>query len=303
MFELYATGEFSLATLRKALQTEFGVSLAKSYLDKLLKNPFYIGTFGWQGKMYPGTHRRLIDSATFESVQAVFQGHNKPKYRRHTFAFAGLLNCGYDGCTVTAEIKKGKYTYYRCTGYRGKCDLPYIREEELGRRLGKVLEDIHIPNTVLEELVAAFHADDSVAKQRHEEVRERLNFRLTAVRRRLEGAYVDKLDGMISEEFWLRKQADWRAEESEALRLLEGLAGPASARFALNACRILELANKAYFLYFKQTPAEQAKLLRLVVSNCRIDAASLYPTYRKPFDLILERAKTKEWYAREDSNL
>jgi hypothetical protein len=71
----------------------------------------------------------------------------------------------------------------------------------------------------------------------------------------------------------------------------------------LIAGRILELANKAYFLYVKQSLAEKAKLLNLMLSNCAIDAASIYPTYRKPFDLILAKAKHEEWRARQDSNL
>jgi hypothetical protein len=71
----------------------------------------------------------------------------------------------------------------------------------------------------------------------------------------------------------------------------------------LDAVRILELANKAYSLYLTRTPAEQAKLLRIVLSNCSVDAVNLYPTYRKPFDLILKRVKTEEWSGREDSNL
>lgn len=56
----------------------------------------------------------------------------------------------------------------------------------------------------------------------------------------------------------------------------------------LDSVRILELANKAYFLYVRQNPEEQGKLLKTVLSNCKIDATSLYPTYRKPFDLIFE---------------
>jgi hypothetical protein len=70
----------------------------------------------------------------------------------------------------------------------------------------------------------------------------------------------------------------------------------------LIAGRILELANKAYFLYVKQSLAEKAKLLNLMLSNCAIDAASIYPTYRKPFDLILAKPKNEEWRARGDSN-
>jgi hypothetical protein len=70
----------------------------------------------------------------------------------------------------------------------------------------------------------------------------------------------------------------------------------------LDAARILELANKAYFLYVRQNHTEKAKLLKLLLSNCAIHAVSVYPTYRKPFDLIFQRVKAEEWCARGDSN-
>ena len=70
----------------------------------------------------------------------------------------------------------------------------------------------------------------------------------------------------------------------------------------LDAVRILELANKAYYLYLRQPVAEKAKLLRLVLSNCKIDAVSVEPTYRKPFDLIFQRAKKEGWLPGLDSN-
>ncbi|HXW56370.1 MAG TPA: zinc ribbon domain-containing protein [Candidatus Cybelea sp.] len=50
------------------------------------------------------------------------------------------------------EFKKQKYTYYRCTGYRGKCDLPYFREAVMAERLGQVFEAIRIPDDVLAQL-------------------------------------------------------------------------------------------------------------------------------------------------------
>jgi len=34
-------------------------------------------------------------------------------------------------------------------------------------------------------------------------------------------------------------------------------------------------------------------------ANCALDGVSLYPTYRKPFDLIFKRAKTEDWYTME----
>jgi len=38
-------------------------------------------------------------------------------------------------------------------------------------------------------------------------------------------------------------------------------------------------------------------LLRIVLSNCTIDAVNLDPTYKKPFDLIFQRVKNEGWLA------
>jgi site-specific DNA recombinase len=215
--------------------------------------------------------------------------------------YLGSDICAYDNCKVTAEIKKERYTYYRCTGFRGKCGLPYFREEELGDRLGQVLKDIHIPDTVLAQLQESLLND----KSREEDIRTqqsaRFAQRLAQVRRRMDQAYQDKLDGKISEEFWTRKFAEWQAEETQIRESIQAL-GTARPERLLDAARILELANKAYFLYVKQNHTERAKLLKMVLSNCEIDAVSLYPAYRKPFDLIFQRNKTEEWRARPDSN-
>ncbi len=124
---------------------------------------------------------------------------------------------------------------------------------------------------------------------------------MAQVRRRIEQAYLDKLDGKITEAFWEAKTSEWNQEEHQILMALDGLERPSPERL-LDGVRILELANKAYFLYLKQLPTEKAKLLRIVLSNCKIDAASVDPTYRKPFDLIFQRAKKEEWLPGLDSN-
>ena len=90
-------------------------------------------------------------------------------------------------------------------------------------------------------------------------------------------------------------------EEQQIQMAMQGLENANPDRL-LTAKRTLELANKAYFLYVTQKPAEQAKLLKIVASNCCFDGVSLYPTYRKPFDIIFQRAQSKEWRARRDSN-
>ena len=101
--------------------------------------------------------------------------------------------------------------------------------------------------------------------------------------------YEKARDGKIAEEFWERRSAEWHEEERRIVTALQTVHTQPAERL-LDAARILELSNKAYFLYLGQSPAERAKLLRIVLSNCSLDAANVYPAYRKPFDLILARA-------------
>jgi hypothetical protein len=299
LMEAYATGAHTLSTLRKMLKTEFGKILSKGGIDWVLKNRFYIGEFKWGGETYIGTHPMFIERKTFEAVQAVFAGHNRPKYGSQEIAFRGLVNCAYDGCMLTAEIKKEKYVYYRRTGNRGKCDLPRFKEEDLAERLGEPLKDLQVPPEIVQQIVTTLSDDQRHTVGKISAEKSRLEARLTAIRNRMDAAYIDKLDGKISEEFWERKAAEWRFEEQQVKLALDGLTTADLADRALDAERVLELANKAYLLYISQDSTEKAKLLRMLCSNFSVDAVSATPTYKYPFDLIF---KMENWSGRPDSN-
>ena len=132
--------------------------------------------------------------------------------------------------------------------------------------------------------------------------RSRLESRLTGIRNRMDKAYTDKLDGKIPEDFWERKLTDWRVEEQQVKMAMDGLNNAETGDRALDAQRIFELANKAYPLYVSQDSTEKAKLLKMLFSNCSVDAVSVTSTYRKPFDMIFKRAILEEWSGRLDSN-
>jgi site-specific DNA recombinase len=132
--------------------------------------------------------------------------------------------------------------------------------------------------------------------------RARLERQLEILREHMDSAYTDKLDGKISDEFWTRKQCDWQSEESRLKEQIAGLNRDTFDDRLLDVSRILELAQKPHSLYVTRKPAEQAELLMKVLLNSSIDAVSLYPTYRKPFDLIFKRARNEEWSTPGDVN-
>lgn len=302
LIELYATGAHTLSTLRKMLKTDFGKTMSRGNIHLILKNRFYIGFFEWAGETYCGTHQLFIDAKTFQRVQDVLASHNRPKHSKREIAFRGLMNCAHDGCMLTGDVQKEKYIYYRCTGNRGKCDLPRFREEILADRLGEPLKGLQVPPEIVAQIVETLREDRKHKESKLSAERTRLDSRLTLIRNRMDAAYADKLDGKIPEDFWNRKMSEWRAEEQQVKMALDGLANAEIGDRALDAQKVFELANKAYSLYFSQDSTERAKLLRMMCSNLCVDAVSITPAYRYPFNLIFERAKLEEWSGRLDSN-
>lgn len=302
MFELYATGSYTLSTLAKKVRQETGKTMSRGNIHLILKNQFYTGTFEWFGHTYAGTHPVFVDPTTFQEVQTVLTGHNRPKYSKREIAFRGLMSCAHDGCMLTGDVQKEKYVYYRCTGNRGKCDLPRFREAVLADRLGEPLKGLRVPPDVVSKIVATLRQDRESNEGRSGEERVRLQSRLTTIRNRMDAAYADKLDGKIPEDFWERKTAEWREEEVQVQTAINGLASADGSDQAMDAEKVFELANKAYSLYISQNSVEKAKLLRMLCSNFSVGDVSVTPTYRKPFDMIFERARFEKWSGRLDSN-
>ncbi len=150
-YELYATRAYSLKTLRKKLRdeglatTKQGKLISLSQLQWLLKNPFYYGAFRWKGRTWAGSHQAVVPRELWDAVQAAFSAHEKPVYRKHDFAYKGLLICGSCGRHLTAEIKKKRYVYYHCAGEEA-CRKTYIREERLDEQVRTLLASIAIPD-------------------------------------------------------------------------------------------------------------------------------------------------------------
>jgi hypothetical protein len=101
----------------------------------------------------------------------------------------GLLKCGLRGCTTTAERKKGKYVYYRCTGFKGACGNVYILQEKLAALLREVIKPVQITPDVAADIATAIRQSDGDAAARHaaalqqvENVEELSSARLTVGR-------------------------------------------------------------------------------------------------------------------------
>ena len=257
----------------------------------ILTNPFYYGEFRHRDRLYQGVYSPLIGRELWEKVQRVLKerGTRKPRRMTHDLAFSNLIRCGHCGCSLVGEIKKKRYVYYHCTGYRGKCPEPYVREEVLEEKFAEILRRLTFDDEVLGWVKEALRQSRVDENQFHRESIERLQAEYNRLQRRVESAYEDKLDGRISATFFDQKAGEWRAEQERIERAIQDHRR-AEQSYMEEGLALLELAGRAADLFERQEPREKRRLLDFVLSNSTWADDVLTPEFRQPFGLLADGA-------------
>ena len=293
MFEMYATGLHSMKDLcREAeriglVHRKSGRKLTKSAMYDLLNNPIYYGDFYWKGILYNGNHTPIISKYLFEKVQQMLNKRSScPTGRqKHDFLFHGLMTCGHCGCAMVAELKKGKYVYYHCTGNRGKCPEKYSREELIDQKFTESLGRIQLDKEVVDWIVEIMNSSTADERAQRDAQVAALGQQKQKLEARLDKMYLDKLDGILDDEEYKRLSNNYRADLSDMKFKIEQLQSKNQERIT-DSNRVLELAQKAASLYSAQISDEKRKLLNCVYSNSTFAGGELTANFRKPFDLI-----------------
>ena len=297
LFDLAAAGGHSLADLARVAKDEgltgqYGKKpVNKATVHHVLHNRIYTGDFVWRGELHSGVHTPMISHGQWETVQEVLSGrYLKQRHKaRRDFAFSGLMTCGHCGCAVVGELKKERYIYYHCTGHRQKCPEPYVREEVLAERFGRILDGLALSPEILGWVRTALQQSHEDERRFHQEAVDRLQGQYARVQQRLEALYIDKLDGTIDTETYDRLARKWQDDQVEVRRRLAEHEA-ADRSYMDQGVELLELAANARRLYDQQSPAEKRRLLGFVLSNCSWKDGELTITLRQPFDIIAEMA-------------
>jgi site-specific DNA recombinase len=307
-FELYGTGNYSLKGLIHQLSEEgycFRPSTPKpslSNIHHILTNIFYTGHFIFKDLHRLGHHPSIVNMDLFNTVQRQLKQSNKPKYQQKDIAFANLITCGHCGCSVSGDIKqKGKYIYYRCTHHKQKCPDKYIREEALQSQFTGLVEAFTVDDEQYRWMVEGLKEINAFKDQEVEDRTMHITKELSRLNGRLSQLYEDKLDGLITKEFYQKKfeEGQSKVQDLEASLLRLNMANEKQMELGLT---ILEFAKDAYSVFIQMNPQEQGKFLRIVFSKCDLKEGKLSPTYKKPFDVLAKGAQNKSNYPQGNSN-
>jgi hypothetical protein len=291
IFEWYATGAYSLVEVTKMAKAagmvfrKSGNPVPKATIHKILHNRIYTGNFDFNGKLYQGRYEPIITRALYQTVQEVLQQRlGRRQKQKHDFAFSGFITCGHCGCSLVGESKKGRYVYYHCTGNKGKCSEPYVREEVLEAEFTKAIRQLAFTDEFLKQAKEALQQSQANERREREGAITRLQAEQTKLQRRLDGMYDDKLDGLIDADIYSRRAAEARAEQARLAEQIE-VHQKAGVTFIDN---LRALADRAATLFEQQPAHEKRKLLRFVVEKCKWKDGVLLYCYRQPFEALAE---------------
>ena len=117
----------------------------------------------------------------------------------------------------------------------------------------------------------------------------------------LDNLYLDKLKGRITESEYDKFYQSLKEQSQDLDDRLKRLE-EANDDFYMTSRSILGLINQAYELFESSEVEERRQLIKLVLSNLRVENEKVLYEVVKPFDLLVEKGKCKEWYRESDSN-
>lgn len=301
IFEWYASGTLSLKQLTRKAK-DHGMVFRKSRkplpissIHFMLKNPLYMGEFDWDGVRYEGTHEPIVTRDLWEKVQDLLgsRATNCRLTQTREFAFSGLVYCGTcralgGDYLYVGQIKKERYTYYHCEECRRRGrPVTYLKEERLVQAWTEALRTLKLDQEVVTWVRTALRASHEDEMATHADAIARLRAQQDAIRAKLNNAYEDKLEGVITAEFFQRKATDWKADINRLQRNIDAHDNAQEAYMELGIL-LMEIAIRAVELFEWADTLDKRQLLEFLCWNSVWDGERLEVAWRKPWDLIAE---------------
>ena len=290
LFQLYSTGNYSLASARAeitrlGLRSRDGNVLSRSNIDLILKDSFYYGIA--KSKKYgdyPHRYPTIITRELFDQCQAVFHGRHKATSIpvSDLFMFKGLLRCANCGCVMTPERKKGYLIYYSCTNAKGICKRVYVPEKTLLEPVQAVFDAFEtIPKEVEERLLDELRASNEGEVEYHKKELVRIHAENARLQTRADGLVDLLLDKSITKDDYDKKLQETKDKQyrlnNEAEEHMK-----ADHDYKLVIAQVFSISRRMGQIFKSSEPHEKRAFLNYLLQNPTVSGKTLAFTLRKP---------------------
>jgi DNA invertase Pin-like site-specific DNA recombinase len=271
IFKLAKLPDYNIRLITETLK-DMGVTsrkgrpYAKSYVHKILTNPFYIGINRFNGKEYAGAQEPIISRELFYELQEKIHRPSYGRSKKHNPIFKGVIRCTDCGGTVTWQTQKGR-SYGACRRASDVCKRwPMLREDRAEDQVIEVLNGIKDRNgDKLAKVSLALNIEQEVyASAYRARVMKALNAQLGRLRTMEDALYEDKLVGLISEERYREKLVDFADQAEQITARLAKLSEAQPAQVLDEDSRS---KNKIAALYIRSVPNKKRIILSVLFAG------------------------------------
>ena len=320
-FELYATGEYPLAQIRKIINTSGlvgrkGKLLSVSNYQYMLKNKIYYGMIEYNGELYDGKHKPIITKKLFDKCQEVMKHKSKPKGQQlKPYMYRGFFHCGECGCFITTETQKG-HNYLRCTKRKNPCSQRYTREESITSQIREKIKKVSLSSAWVNASIAQFEKEKTEITQAESSFAQKLRNELVKIEIKLDRLLDLHLEGSLTQTEYTTKKQKLILAKKDLEEKISAFGRKSNNRFEL-AITFLKATNQAEKYAQEENPERNRDFLKKIGSNFRIANRTLVCDFKNAW-IIAEKyhdeaqragatsydfLKSESWLGREDSNL
>ncbi len=330
MFEMYATGEWSLHSLAKwaneqgftmpptrrrrtyeeifaeedddiRLEIE-AVSRPVEYkqIGRILRNRFYTGRIlgnhpnEW---IISISHEKIVEDSLFEEVQVLLNKKNVSLHYSENLntPHRGLFRCGVCSRVYTPYIKKGSvYLGSRC---KNGCEntIKSIPASDLEKQVGELLKKLSFTDEELVEIDARTKTDVAVLEMKRNKEMESIERRKKKLREDLYYLRTNKLTLLKTSAY---SPEDYLLEESKintelnSLMQREQISEEAMSETIREVVYLSELLQDAYLFYENGNSAEKYEITQKIFSELSYSQKGLFYKCKDGFIALSSRFET-----------
>lgn len=277
-------------------------SICKAAVARLFTNKFYYGIMTYNGKEYPHKYAAYITKADYDEIQRISNANYACKFHKkkhYEFTFRGILKCGVCGCSMSSYTKKG-HVYMRCSNAKGKCSNNATEISAI-EQLRPALANISIGEDLAKRICDEMNKNEIKTRKLRKTQKDALRKKYETLERRKDVLYEDRLDGRITvakyDELSEKIAQEMRDIDDELVKLEQGADGT-----EITVSNLLKLAVNVEGLFESSKPTVKNQILRLAVSNLKIQQKRLQFTLLEPFATLVEMNFRSVWCPRLDLN-
>ena len=319
-FELYATGEYPLSSIRKKINLaglvgKKGKLLSVSNYQYMLKNPIYYGVIRYNGELYDGKHEPIITKKLFDTVQEVMKRKSKPKGRTlKPYVYRGFFHCGECGCFITTETQKG-HNYLRCTKRKNPCSQKYTREEIITSQGQEEIKKVSLSSAWVDACVQELEKERTQTKQAEGSFVLKLRNESIEIEQKLDSLLDLQLSGALSQEEYVAKKTKLLNQKIDISEKITASTQKSDNRFE-PLLNFLKATNQAEKIAAQENPERIRDFLKKIGSNFHIAERTLVCELKKPLRVaqkwhsvslcdtptLVHSGESQNWRRGRDSN-